>query len=141
MQLMTFCKDHSCVRQFARYFVSFLSFSFQFLFLSTIQSTSYECPLVYIQGEKSNLIHCPQPLKSLTSYGRIRNNHTISFTVLILIKITADSHCSHEVKRHLLLGRKAMVNLDRILKSRHHLTDKGLYSQSYVFFQWSCTDI
>ena len=33
-------------------------------------------------------------------------------------KITADSDCSHEIKRHLLLGRKAMTNLDSILKSR-----------------------
>ena len=33
-------------------------------------------------------------------------------------KITADGDCSHEIKRHLLLGRKAMTNLDRILKTR-----------------------
>ena len=33
-------------------------------------------------------------------------------------KITADSACSHEIKRHLLLGRKAMINLDSMLKSR-----------------------
>ena len=33
-------------------------------------------------------------------------------------KITADGDCSHEIKRHLLLGRKAMLNLDSILKSR-----------------------
>ena len=33
-------------------------------------------------------------------------------------KITADGYCSHEIKRHLLLGRKVMTNLDRILKSR-----------------------
>ena len=33
-------------------------------------------------------------------------------------KITADGDCSHEIKRHLLLGRKAMINLDSILKSR-----------------------
>ena len=33
-------------------------------------------------------------------------------------KITADSDCSHDIKRHLLLGRKAMTNLDSILKSR-----------------------
>jgi len=33
-------------------------------------------------------------------------------------KITADGDCSHEIKRHLLLGRKTMINLDRILKSR-----------------------
>ena len=33
-------------------------------------------------------------------------------------KITADSDCNHEIKRHLLLGRKAMTNLDNVLKSR-----------------------
>ena len=33
-------------------------------------------------------------------------------------KITADDHCSHEIKRHLLLGKKAMTNIDSILKSR-----------------------
>ena len=33
-------------------------------------------------------------------------------------KITAVNHCSHEVKRHLLLGRKTMTNLDKVLKSR-----------------------
>ena len=33
-------------------------------------------------------------------------------------KITADGHCSHEIKRHLLLGRKVMIKLDSILKSR-----------------------
>ena len=34
-------------------------------------------------------------------------------------KISADGDCSHEIKRHLLLGRKAMTNLDKILKNRH----------------------
>ena len=34
-------------------------------------------------------------------------------------KITADGDCSHEIKRHLLLGRKVMTNLDSIFKSRH----------------------
>ena len=48
-------------------------------------------------------------------------------------KITADGGCSHEIKRRLLLGRKAMTNLDSILKSRHALADKGLSSQSYGF--------
>ena len=36
-------------------------------------------------------------------------------------KITADDDCSHEIKRHLLLGRKAMINLDNILKSRDNI--------------------
>ena len=38
--------------------------------------------------------------------------------ILLGSKITVDSDCSHEIKRHLLLGRKAMTNLDRVLKSR-----------------------
>ena len=38
--------------------------------------------------------------------------------IFLGFKITADSDCSHEIKRHLLLGRKAMTNLDSILKSR-----------------------
>ena len=50
-------------------------------------------------------------------------------------KITTDGDCSHEIKRHLLLGRKAMTNLDSILKSRdiHYFADKGPSSQSYGF--------
>ena len=39
-------------------------------------------------------------------------------TVFLGSKITADGDCSHEIKRHLLLGRKAVINLDSILKSR-----------------------
>ena len=48
-------------------------------------------------------------------------------------EITADSDYSHEIKRHLLLGRKAMTKLDSILKSRHNFADKGLRSQNYGF--------
>ena len=48
-------------------------------------------------------------------------------------KITVDGNCSHEIKRCLLLGRKATTNIDRVLKSRHHFADKGPYSQSYSF--------
>ena len=43
---------------------------------------------------------------------------TVSDFILGGSKITADGDCSHEIKRHLLLGRKAMTNLDSILKSR-----------------------
>ena len=48
-------------------------------------------------------------------------------------KITGDGYCSHEIKRHLLLGRKVMTNLDSILKSRHYFANKGLPSQGYGF--------
>ena len=45
-------------------------------------------------------------------------------------KITADGDCSHAIKRHILLGRKVITNLDSILKSRHYFADKALSSQS-----------
>ena len=49
-------------------------------------------------------------------------------------KITSDGHCHLEIKRRLLLGRKAMSNIDSILKKqRHYFTNKGPYSQSYDF--------
>ena len=43
---------------------------------------------------------------------------TVTDFILGSSKITADDDCSHEIKRHLLLGRKVMTNLDSILKSR-----------------------
>jgi len=43
---------------------------------------------------------------------------TVSYFILGGSKITADGDCSHEIKRHLLLGRKVMTNLDSIFKSR-----------------------
>ena len=49
-------------------------------------------------------------------------------------KITAHVDGSHEIKRHLLLRRKAMTNLNSILKSRHYFANKGPSSQSYGFF-------
>ena len=52
-------------------------------------------------------------------------------------KITADGDCGHEIKRHLLLGRKAMTNLDSMLKNKDitnkDIYQKDLYSQSYGF--------
>ena len=49
--------------------------------------------------------------------------------ILLGSKITADGDCSHEIKRHLLLGRKAMTNLDSILKRR----DITLLTKVHVF--------
>ena len=43
---------------------------------------------------------------------------TVTDFIFLGSKITADADCSHEIKRHLFLGRKAMTNLDSILKSR-----------------------
>ena len=48
-------------------------------------------------------------------------------------KITADGDCSHEIKRRLLLGRKAMTNLDSFKKQRRYFANKGPSSQNYGF--------
>ena len=50
-------------------------------------------------------------------------------------KITGDGDCSHEIKRHLLLGRKVMTNLDRILKSRDITLPTKSVSSKLWFFQ------
>ena len=60
---------------------------------------------------------------------------TVTDFIFLGSKITADGDWSHEVKRHLLLGRKTTTNLDSIRKSRdiHHFADERLYNQSYGF--------
>ena len=58
---------------------------------------------------------------------------TVTDFIFLGSKITADGHCSHEIKRHLLLGRKAMTNLECVKKQRHYFVDKGPSSQSYGF--------
>ena len=59
---------------------------------------------------------------------------TVADFILGGSKITADGDCSHEIKRHLLLGRKVMTNLDSILKSRDiTLPTKVLLEKAMVF--------
>ena len=58
---------------------------------------------------------------------------TVSEFIFLGSKITADGDCSHEIKRRMFLGRKAMTNLDSLLKSRDMTTNKGPSSQSYGF--------
>ena len=58
---------------------------------------------------------------------------TVSDFIFMGSKITADGDFSHEIKRHLLLGRKVMTNLDSVLKSRHYFADEGPSSQGYGF--------
>ena len=56
-------------------------------------------------------------------------------------KITADGDCSHEIKRHLLLGKKVMTNLDSIFKSRDITLPTKVRLSRLWFFQWSCMDV
>ena len=58
---------------------------------------------------------------------------TVTDFIFLGSKITADGECSHEIKKHLLFGRKAMINLDCILKSRDIALLTKVSSQSYGF--------
>ena len=62
-------------------------------------------------------IMASSPITSWQIYeGKVE---TVTDFIFLGSKITADSDCSHEIKRHLLLGRKAVTNVDSILKSIH----------------------
>ena len=92
------------------------------------------------ENEKAGLTLSIQKTKSVTS-GPITSLEIDGETVETVSdfnfggsKITADGDCSHEIKRHLLLGRKAMTNLDSILKSRDiTLPTKVLLVKAMVF--------
>ena len=58
---------------------------------------------------------------------------TVAHFIFLGSKITADGDCSHEIKKHLLLGRKVMTNLDSIKEQRHYFVYKGPSSQGYGF--------
>ena len=58
---------------------------------------------------------------------------TMSDFILGGSKITADGDCSHEIKRHLLLGRKTMTNQDSILRSGHYFANKVCLVKAVVF--------
>ena len=58
---------------------------------------------------------------------------TVTGFIFLGSKIIVDGDCSHEIKRHLLLGREALTKRDSVLKSRHYFAYKGPYSQSYSF--------
>ena len=60
---------------------------------------------------------------------------TVTDFISLGSKITADGDCSHEIKRHLLLGRKAMTNLDSILKSKDNILPTKFHLVRVWFFQ------
>ena len=73
----------------------------------------------------------PDPITSWQIDGK--TVETVTDFIFGGSKITADVDCSHKIKRHLLLGKKAMTNLDSILKNRHYFANKGPCSQSFDF--------
>ena len=95
---------------------------------------------VKVESEKVGLKLNIQKTKILTS-GPITSwqidgetVETVTDFLFLGSQITADVDCSHKIKQCLLLGRKAMTNLDSVLKKqRHYFANKGLSSQSYGF--------
>ena len=92
------------------------------------------------ESEKAGLKHNVQNTKIMTPGPIIswqidvERMERVSDFIFLGSKITADGDYSHEIKRRLLLGRKAMTNLDSLLKKqRHYFANKGLASQSYGF--------
>ena len=73
----------------------------------------------------------------ITSWQRDGENmETVTDFIFLGSKLSADGDCNHEIKRCLLLGRKAMTNLNSILKSKDITwPTKVCKSQSYVFFR------
>ena len=61
------------------------------------------------------------------------DGETVADFIFLGSKITEDGDCSHEIKRHLFLGRKAMTNIAYKKKQRYVFADKGLSGQSYGF--------
>ena len=94
---------------------------------------------VKVESEKVGLKLNIQKTKIMTS-DPITSWHidgetvkTVSDFIFLGSKVTGDGDCSHEIKRCLLLGRKVMINLGSILKSRNYFVNKGLSSQGYGF--------
>ena len=81
--------------------------------------------------QKTKIMACG-PITSWQIDGEILE--TMTDLIFLVSKITMNSDCSHEIKRHLLLGKKAMTDPDSISKKqRHHFADEGPCSQSYGF--------
>ena len=62
------------------------------------------------------------------------DGETMTDFIFLGPKITADGDCSHEIKRHLLLGRKAMTNLDSVLKSRDIILPRKVHLAKAMVF-------
>ena len=99
------------------------------------------------EGEKAGLkfnVHKTKIMASgpITSWQiGLETMERVTEFIFLGSKLTADGDCSHEIKRCLLLGRKAMINLDSILKSRHTTFLTKVHLVKAMFFQWSCMDV
>ena len=74
----------------------------------------------------------------ITSWQTGEKLKTVPDSIFLESKITMDNDCSHEIKRHLFLGGKAMTNIDNILKSRNITLLTKVHIVKLWFFQLSC---
>ena len=89
-----------------------------------------------LNNQKTKIM-ASSPITSCQIDGEIVE--TVTDFIFLGSEITADGDCSHEMKRHLLLGRKAMTNL--LLQAETLLCQqRSIYSKLW-FFQWSCMDV
>ena len=88
--------------------------------------------------QKTKIMAC-SPITSWQIDGETME--TVKDFILGGSKITADGDCGHDIKRCLLLGRKAMTNLDSIFKSRDSTLPTKVHLVKAVVFQWSCMDV
>ena len=87
---------------------------------------------------KKTKIMASSPITSWQIDGE--TTETLTGCIFLGSKITADGDCSHEIRRHLLLRRKAMANLGSILKSRGIILPTEVHTVKTVIVQWSCMD-
>ena len=88
---------------------------------------------------QNNKIMASGPITSWEINGETME--TVSDFILGGSKVTADGDFSHEIKKCLLLGRKVMINLDSILKSRDITLLTKVHLVKAMVFQWSCMDV
>ena len=99
---------------------------------SLLMKMKQESEKAGLKLKTQKMIMASSPISSWQIDGEIMETET-DF-IFLDSKITPDGDCSHEIKRHLFLGRKAMTNLDSVFKNqRHFFADKITYSQSYGF--------
>ena len=90
-------------------------------------------------GFQKTKIMASSPITSWQIDGKTME--TVADLIFLVSKITADGDCSHEFKRHLLLERKAMTNLDSILKSRDITFLTKVHVVNNMAFPVSCMDV
>ena len=99
------------------------------------------------ESEKAGLNHNIQKTKIMV-FGSIiswqidgETLETVADFIFLGSKITVDGDCSHEIKKSLLLGRKAMTNLDSILRSRDITLQTKVHLVKAMVFPYSCIDM